>query len=80
MPRSTLDACELTTSAAIRTARLWDPEVWSDLGELPTAGQMWADHVTANRAPGVKASAIRTAARGKLVQAGAEADYERNLY
>lgn len=65
---------------AIASSRLWDPTARVNLDDLPTAGQMWSDHVRANRTPGFAAAVIRAAANGTLVQAGTEAEYRRKLY
>lgn len=72
---SALERCE-----AIAASRLWDPNARPNLDDLPAAGQMWSDHVRANRTPGFAAAVIRAAANGTLVQAGTEAEYKRKLY
>ena len=75
-----ITACELIPSPAIGGARLWDPSTHQDLSDLPKAGQIWTDHVKANRTGGLKAAAIRAAVNGKVVQAGTEVEYQRSLY
>ena len=75
-----VEACTLARCEAVGAARLWDRDVQVDPAELPTAGQMWSDHVRANRTPGFAAAIIRAAANGTLVQAGTEVEYKRKLY
>lgn len=75
-----VDAAELVDSPALAAARLWDPASQQDLSDLPKAGQMWADHVKANRTRGLKAAAVRKAVNGRMIQAGVEADYKSGLY
>lgn len=70
----------LTSCPAISAARLWDPASHVRVDDLPKAGQIWSDHVKANKTGGLKATAIRSAVNGSLVQAGVEMDYERHLY
>jgi PPOX class probable FMN-dependent enzyme len=70
----------LTSCPAISAAGLWDQANHVSVDELPKAGNIWSDHVKANRTGGLKATAIRTAMNGSVVQAGAEMDYQRHLY
>lgn len=70
----------LTSSPAIGAAGLWDRANHVRVDDLPKAGCIWSDHVKANRTGGLKASAIRAAVNGSVVQAGAEMDYKRHLY
>lgn len=73
-------AAELAASPEIAEARLWDPAVRRDVSDLPKAGQIWTDHIKANRTKGFKAAAIRTAVNGSVVQRGTEIEYQRSLY
>lgn len=70
----------LRSSPAVSAAGLWQAANHVRVDDLPKAGTIWSDHVKANRTGGLKASAIRAAANGSVVQAGAELDYKRNLY
>jgi len=75
-----VESAELVASPAIAAARLWDPASQQDVGDLPKAGQIWADHIKANGTKGIKAAAIRAAVNGSLVQRGTEVEYQRSLY
>ena len=70
----------LTLCPAISAAGLWDRANHVAVDDLPKAGHIWSDHVKANRTGGLKATAIRAAANGSVVHAGAELDYQRHLY
>ena len=73
-------AAELVASPAVAAARLWNPASHQDVTDLPKAGQIWTDHIKANRTGGFLAAAIRKAANGKVVHAGTEIEYQRSLY
>ncbi|MBK7976331.1 MAG: pyridoxamine 5'-phosphate oxidase family protein [Deltaproteobacteria bacterium] len=75
-----VESCALARCDAIAASRLWDRALQVPLDELPTAGQIWTDHIRANRSGGLAAAIIRAAANGTLVQAGTEAEYKRKLY
>lgn len=70
----------LTSCPAVGAAGLWESANHVRIDDLPKAGSIWSDHVKANRTGGLKAAAIRAAANGSVVQAGAEIDYKRHLY
>ena len=70
----------LAASPAISAAGLWNRASQVPVDDLPKAGHIWSDHVRANRTGGLKAAAVRAAANGSIVHAGAEMDYQRNLY
>lgn len=70
----------LTSSPAISAAGLWESANHVRVDDLPKAGNIWSDHVKANRTGGLKATAIRAAVNGSVVQAGVELDYKHHLY
>lgn len=70
----------LTSCPAVSGAGLWESANHVRVDDLPKAGSIWSDHVKANRTGGLKATAIRAAVNGSVIQAGAEMDYRRHLY
>lgn len=70
----------LAPSPALRASRLWDPSGHVPAEHLPAASRIWADHVRANRTPGLAARAMRAAVTEPVLRAGVELDYRTNMY
>jgi predicted pyridoxine 5'-phosphate oxidase superfamily flavin-nucleotide-binding protein len=71
---------ELRIEPAVAAARLWDPTLRVEPGELPRGSRIWTDHVRLNEDPGEEADLVRQFIAEEPLAEGLEQDYADNLY
>jgi predicted pyridoxine 5'-phosphate oxidase superfamily flavin-nucleotide-binding protein len=70
---------ELREEPALPAADLWSPTRQVEVGALPRAAEIWADHVRRNTSPGTGAKVARRLVNKTALAAGVALDYRTNL-
>ncbi|MYW96350.1 hypothetical protein G3I59_38510 [Amycolatopsis rubida] len=74
-----IETVRLARNSALRDSGLWDPARHVDPGDLPRSSRIWTDHVKLNETAGAAAKLVRAGANERLLRAGLDQDYRKNL-